>query len=69
MTFTYLKNIPQSIKWLGGYIVVINAGSAGLFWYDVYQAKNKGPRVPEMKLQVSALLGGWIGGLWGNYNA
>ena len=56
------------MKWLvGGYIITINTGSAGLFWYDKYQAKNRGWRIPEKTLQLTALLGGWIGGLWGNY--
>jgi uncharacterized membrane protein YsdA (DUF1294 family) len=50
---------------LGGYLVLVNLGSIGLFWYDKHQAVTKGWRVPEKTLQLSALMGGWIGGLWG----
>ena len=49
---------------LGGYLVLVNAFAVGLFAYDKYQAKSGGWRVPEAQLQLSALLGGWMGGLW-----
>jgi uncharacterized membrane protein YsdA (DUF1294 family) len=45
------------------YAVGINLGSYGLFYYDKQQALNRGWRVPEKQLQLSALLGGWVGGL------
>ncbi|KAI8896102.1 hypothetical protein BC833DRAFT_528681 [Globomyces pollinis-pini] len=48
----------------GGYFAIINVASIGLFWYDKHQATSRGWRVPEKQLQFSALLGGWIGGLW-----
>lgn len=47
-----------------GYFGIINASSIGLFWYDKHQAQTKGWRVPEKQLQLTALLGGWAGGLW-----
>jgi uncharacterized membrane protein YsdA (DUF1294 family) len=49
---------------LGGYLVLINAASVAMFWYDKNQAKNGGWRVPEKQLQFTALLGGWVGGMW-----
>ncbi|KAJ3115534.1 hypothetical protein HDU96_000481 [Phlyctochytrium bullatum] len=49
---------------LGGYLALVNAAAAGLFWYDKNQALKKGWRVPERQLQLTALLGGWGGGMW-----
>ncbi|KAJ3019538.1 UNVERIFIED_CONTAM: hypothetical protein HDU68_010613 [Siphonaria sp. JEL0065] len=49
---------------VGGYFVLINAFAVGLFWYDKHQAQTKGWRIPEKQLQLTALLGGWIGGTW-----
>lgn len=46
-----------------GYFGVVNVGAFGLFWYDKNQAQTGGWRVPEKTLQLSALLGGWIGGM------
>jgi uncharacterized membrane protein YsdA (DUF1294 family) len=45
------------------YAVGINVGSYGLFYYDKQQAQSRGWRVPEKQLQLTALLGGWVGGL------
>lgn len=45
------------------YLSAVNAGSFGLFWYDKQQALKKGWRVPEKTLQLTALAGGWIGGM------
>lgn len=45
------------------YAAGVNIGSYGLFWYDKHQAINRGWRVPEKTLQMSALAGGWIGGM------
>ena len=45
-----------------GYLALVNIGSYGLFWYDKYQANTRGWRISEKTLQVSALLGGWVGG-------
>ncbi|KAI8616324.1 hypothetical protein BC830DRAFT_1118410 [Chytriomyces sp. MP71] len=56
-------NPPTPILLLaGGYLAVINAVAVGMFWYDKNQANNKGWRVPEKQLQLTALLGGWVGG-------
>ncbi|RKP00474.1 hypothetical protein CXG81DRAFT_7643, partial [Caulochytrium protostelioides] len=49
---------------LGGYLVAINAFAVGLFGYDKFQATRRGWRIPERSLQLTALLGGWAGGLW-----
>ncbi|KAJ3096849.1 hypothetical protein HDU97_005477 [Phlyctochytrium planicorne] len=49
---------------LGSYLAVINVAAAGLFWYDKQQALAKRWRVPERQLQLTALLGGWLGGMW-----
>lgn len=49
---------------LAAYAVGINAGSACLFYYDKKQAMKGGWRVRESTLQLSALLGGWVGGMW-----
>lgn len=46
-----------------GYFGVVNVGAFGLFWYDKQQALTGGWRVPEKSLQLSALVGGWIGGM------
>ncbi|KAI8915321.1 hypothetical protein DFJ77DRAFT_422936, partial [Powellomyces hirtus] len=47
-----------------GYAITINVFAAGLFWYDKHQAQTRGWRVPEKQLQLTALLGGWAGGMW-----
>ncbi|KAJ1345450.1 hypothetical protein BSLG_000963 [Batrachochytrium salamandrivorans] len=47
-----------------GYAALVNAGAVGLFWYDKHQATTKGWRVRERDLQFTALIGGWMGGLW-----
>jgi uncharacterized membrane protein YsdA (DUF1294 family) len=46
-----------------GYAAAVNAGSFGLFYYDKQQAINRQWRVPEKTLQLSALVGGWVGGI------
>lgn len=45
------------------YLSAVNAGSAGLFAYDKFQASRGGWRVPERQLCTTALAGGWAGGL------
>mmetsp|Transcript_32434 Transcript_32434/g.66897 ORF Transcript_32434/g.66897 Transcript_32434/m.66897 type:complete len:109 (-) Transcript_32434:251-577(-) len=40
----------------------INGGTAGLFWYDKRQAREKKWRVSENALCVTALVGGWPAG-------
>lgn len=47
----------------GGYLALVNIASFGLFAYDKFQANRRGWRIPEKTLQMSALLGGWIGGM------
>ncbi|EGC38119.1 hypothetical protein DICPUDRAFT_86664 [Dictyostelium purpureum] len=49
---------------LGSYFCTINVGAAGLFFYDKQQAIKQRWRVRESTLQLTGLLGGWIGGMW-----
>ncbi|KAJ3024270.1 hypothetical protein HKX48_003095 [Thoreauomyces humboldtii] len=49
---------------VAAYLVLVNVAAAGLFFYDKHQAKTRGWRVPEKTLQMTALVGGWIGGMW-----
>ncbi|KAK9814634.1 hypothetical protein WJX72_009080 [[Myrmecia] bisecta] len=48
----------------GVYLAAVNAGAAGLFWYDKKCAQMKQWRVPEATLCATALAGGWPGGMW-----
>jgi uncharacterized membrane protein YsdA (DUF1294 family) len=41
----------------------VNAGAAATFWYDKECAKQKQWRVSENALCMTALAGGWIGGM------
>ncbi|KAI8927038.1 hypothetical protein BC831DRAFT_399170 [Entophlyctis helioformis] len=57
--------VPPALLYLvAGYFALVNAGAVALFYYDKHQANTKGWRVSEKNLQMSALAGGWIGGLW-----
>ncbi|DBA70290.1 hypothetical protein WJX79_002552 [Trebouxia sp. C0005] len=49
---------------LGVYVVGVNTGSAGLFFYDKKCAEARQWRVPEATLCLTALAGGWMGGMW-----
>ena len=56
---------PMSLIYLfSGYMALINGAAVALFFYDKRQALSGGWRVPEKQLQLTALMGGWIGGLW-----
>ncbi|KAI9006375.1 hypothetical protein DFJ74DRAFT_690606 [Hyaloraphidium curvatum] len=57
------EKTPRLLYPLLAYYRVVNVGAFGLFWYDKQQALTKGWRVPERTLQLSALIGGWIGGM------
>jgi len=48
---------------VSGYLATVNALSYALFGYDKQQAKSGGWRVPERTLWLTALFGGWIGGM------
>lgn len=59
-----INTLPQRLNYtILGYLGIVNAGSFGLFAYDKFQAVNHGWRVRERDLQLSALIGGWIGGV------
>eukprot|EP00667_Euglena_gracilis_P034294 EG_transcript_59030 len=47
---------------VGAYFATVNTIAVGLFWYDKRQAEQRRWRVPERTLQLSALVGGWMGG-------
>ncbi|KAI8849881.1 hypothetical protein BC829DRAFT_361725 [Chytridium lagenaria] len=56
---------PITVVYLvGGYLALMNAAAVGMFWYDKQQALAGRWRVPEKQLQLTALLGGWAGGMW-----
>ncbi|KAJ3186706.1 hypothetical protein HDU85_007526 [Gaertneriomyces sp. JEL0708] len=62
---TAIYKPPNAVLYaIGGYFAIINVGAVGLFWYDKQQALKRQWRVPERQLQLTGLLGGWIGGLW-----
>ena len=42
----------------------VNTGSAGLFFYDKKCAEARQWRVPEATLCLTALAGGWMGGMY-----
>lgn len=46
------------------YVGGVNAGSAGLFFYDKKCAEARQWRVPEATLCMTALAGGWMGGMY-----
>jgi len=46
------------------YVGGISTGSAGLFFYDKQCAEARQWRVPEATLCLTALSGGWIGGMY-----
>ncbi|ELR15728.1 uncharacterized protein ACA1_379090 [Acanthamoeba castellanii str. Neff] len=48
---------------VGAYLVAVNVGAAGLFYYDKQCAIRHQWRVRESTLQLSALAGGWAGGI------
>eukprot|EP01132_Coremiostelium_polycephalum_P001928 gene1928-2363_t len=56
--------LKRPITIVGGYIVSVNVGAMGLFYYDKQQAIQHKWRVRESTLQLTALFGGWIGGMF-----
>jgi len=57
-SFTSYKSI-----YLYLFIIIIILGSFALFAYDKHQAMTGGWRIPEDQLHLSALFGGWLGGI------
>eukprot|EP00994_Dinema_validum_P004593 NODE_2647_length_661_cov_81.687908_g2177_i0.p1 GENE.NODE_2647_length_661_cov_81.687908_g2177_i0~~NODE_2647_length_661_cov_81.687908_g2177_i0.p1 ORF type:complete len:113 (+),score=26.05 NODE_2647_length_661_cov_81.687908_g2177_i0:53-391(+) len=48
---------------VGAYLAGINTVAVGMFLHDKRQAQLHQWRVPEKTLQLTALMGGWIGGI------
>lgn len=46
------------------YFVAVNLWSSVLVWWDKRQARSGGRRIRERTLYLSALLGGFLGGIW-----
>ncbi|GAM25594.1 hypothetical protein SAMD00019534_087690 [Acytostelium subglobosum LB1] len=57
----YFKG-PMAV--FSSYAVAINASAVGLFYYDKQQAIQHKWRVRESTLHITALLGGWVGGMF-----
>ncbi|MDP6822297.1 MAG: DUF1294 domain-containing protein [Dehalococcoidia bacterium] len=49
---------------IAGYLAVVNLWSAVLVWWDKRQARLGRRRIRERTLYLSALFGGFIGGIW-----
>ena len=49
---------------IAGYLLLVNVWSAGLVWWDKRHARLGARRIRERTLHLSALLGGFIGGIW-----
>lgn len=49
---------------IAGYFVVVNLWSIALVWWDKRQAGRGGRRIRERTLYFSALIGGFLGGIW-----
>ncbi|KAI8802455.1 hypothetical protein BJ742DRAFT_833150 [Cladochytrium replicatum] len=62
-SMTSMAPPPGLVTLLLVYHGALSAASFGLFAYDKHQATNKGWRVRERTLQLTALLGGWAGGM------
>ena len=50
---------------IAGYLVLVNVWAFGLMWFDKRRAKQKGRRIRERTLFLSALLGGSLGAVLG----
>ena len=50
---------------LYAYLISINLITVLFYWYDKYRARNGGSRIPEVVLQLLALVGGSPGALIG----
>jgi uncharacterized membrane protein YsdA (DUF1294 family) len=60
---TFVENNRNLSITIGAYIIVVNVGAAGVFYYDKQQAIHHKWRVPEKTLCLTGLMGGWIGGV------
>ena len=49
---------------IGAYLVIVNLWSVVLVWWDKRQARKGGRRIRERTLYLSALFGGFFGGIW-----
>jgi len=49
---------------VAGYLIVVNIWSAALVWWDKRHARLGRYRIRERTLYLSAVLGGFFGGIW-----
>ncbi len=49
---------------VAGYLAIVNIWSMALVWWDKRQARRGGRRIRERTLYLSALIGGFFGGIW-----
>ncbi len=54
-----LSRIPGQWMYAGGYLVGINLFTFLFYFHDKKRARNKGWRIPEARLHLLKLLGGW----------
>ena len=70
----YLPQAANDIIWVAvgspaglivGYLVLVNVWAFGLMWFDKRRAKQRGRRIRERTLFISALAGGSLGAFLG----
>ncbi len=54
-----LCRFPVDWRWLTGYFAAINILTYGVYVFDKHRARNKGWRIPEKRMHLLELLGGW----------
>ena len=57
-------NDPAILGVFAGYLVLASVWSAGLVWWDKRQARLERRRIRERTLYLSAIAGGFPGGIW-----
>lgn len=55
---------PVFLGAVAGFLILANSWSAGLVWWDKRQARLGGRRIRERTLYVTAVAGGFPGGIW-----
>ena len=57
-------NDPIIVAVITGYLILASVWSAGLVWWDKRQARLGRRRIRERTLYLSAVAGGFPGGIW-----